>query len=181
MAQYNKKEREKLLQYARDNIAWKLGHLDNEPTTDIKGEECGAFVTLRKEGNLRGCIGNIISDRPLVETIREMSAAAAFRDPRFMPLSSNELDLISIEISVLTPLKKVDNIESIKIGRDGLYVRKGFHSGLLLPQVATEQGWNKETFIEHTFLKAGLSPDAINDEETEIFSFSAEVFSEEDQ
>lgn len=180
MAMLNKKEREKLLSYARNIIAWKLGKIDAEPEIDFKGEHCGAFVTLHKEGKLRGCIGNIVSDRPLVETIKEMAIAAAFRDPRFLPVVKDEYDRLSLEISILSPLKKVEKTETITTGRDGLYVRKGFNSGLLLPQVATEQQWDRETFIDHTFLKAGLTPDMRNDPQTEIFSFTAEVFSEED-
>lgn len=180
MAQLNKKERQSLLSYARENIAWKLGLREEEPQIDMAGEHCGAFVTLRKMGNLRGCIGNIVSDRPISETIHHMSMAAAFNDPRFLPLTKEEFEQISIEISILSPLKKVENTDMIKTGRDGLYVRNGYRSGLLLPQVATEQDWDRETFINQTFYKAGLSPEFREDEETEIFSFTAEVFSEED-
>lgn len=180
MALLNKKERESLLVYARENIAWKLGIGASEPAVDMEGELCGAFVTLRKAGNLRGCIGNIVSDRPLSETVRHMSLAAAFSDPRFIPLAKEEIDQISIEISILSPLKKVENTDQIKTGRDGLYVKNGYDSGLLLPQVATEQGWDRETFIDQTFLKAGMTPEMRNDDDTEIFSFTAEVFSEED-
>lgn len=179
MAMLNRKERENLLAYARDIIGWKLGKKDSEPQIDFTGENCGAFVTLHKEGNLRGCIGNIISDRPLAETIREMAIAAAFRDPRFTPVVADEYERLSLEISILSPLKKVEDTDSIVTGRDGLYVRNGFRSGLLLPQVATEQRWDRETFIDHTFMKAGLPPELRGDGETEIFSFTAEVFSEE--
>jgi len=180
MGQLNNKDKQLLLEYARNNISYKLGLREEPPVIDFKGERFGAFVTLRKEGNLRGCIGNIVSDRPIQETICEMSEAAAFRDPRFTPLSKNEIENISIEISILSPLEKVENLSKIKPGRDGLYVKNGFYSGLLLPQVATEQGWDREKFINHTFIKAGLSPEYIHDENTEIYSFTADVFSEED-
>jgi len=179
MAQLTKKERELLLYFARKNISWKLGQEETQPELELIGEHCGAFVTLRKEGNLRGCIGNIISDKPICETIREMSEAAALRDPRFLPLAADELDKITIEISLLSPLEKVENTANIKPGRDGLYVKNGFYSGLLLPQVATEQEWDRETFINQTFLKAGLTPEYRDDESTEIYSFTAEVFGEE--
>ncbi len=175
-----KKEKQKLLEYAKKTISYKLGIETEKPEIELEGPHSGAFVTLRKEGNLRGCIGNIVSDRSLSDTIRDMAEAAAFNDPRFMPLVADEFDKISIEISVLSALEKVENIAKIRIGKDGLLVRNGFHSGLLLPQVATEQDWDKTTFINQTFLKAGLSPDDLNDEKTEIFSFTADVFNELD-
>jgi len=180
MAQLNKKDKENLLEYARKNIAYFLGIEKVKPEIEAVGDHCGAFVTLRKEGNLRGCIGNIVSDKPLSETIHSMSEAAAFRDPRFTPVNKEELDLITIEISVLSPLEKVINPMKIRVGKDGLYVKNGYYSGLLLPQVATEQNWNRKTFLDQTFLKAGLTPEYINNENTEIFSFTAEIFSEED-
>jgi len=180
MGLLNRKEQEMYIQYARDSIAWKLGLIEKEPEMEPQGESLGAFITLKKSGNLRGCIGNIHSDRPLSETIRDMALSAAFHDPRFLPLKAEEVDLISIEISILSPLKKVEDRDRIKIGRDGLLVKNGFSSGLLLPQVATEQNWDIETFIEHTFRKAGLDPQKIDDPLTEIYSFTAEVFNEED-
>lgn len=179
MAILTKKEKVKLLEYARKTISYKLGIESEKPEIELEGSQCGAFVTLKKEGNLRGCIGNIISDRPISETIQDMSESAAFNDPRFLPLTADEMEKISIEISILSPLKKVEDVTKIKTGRDGLLVRNGFRSGLLLPQVATEQKWDRETFINHTFIKAGLNPDYINDENTEIFSFTADVFGEE--
>lgn len=180
MAKLSKREREALLEYARRNISWKLGVELNRPEIKTTGAHCGAFVTLRKEGNLRGCIGNIISERPLSETIGDMSESAAFKDPRFTPLAKDELDKISIEISILSPMERVENILKIKPGRDGLYVKNGFYSGLLLPQVATEQNWDRETFVNQTFHKAGLDSSFRDDEKTEIYSFTAEVFSEDD-
>lgn len=180
MSSLSKKEKLNLLNFARENIAWKLGLRSVEPELKLKVKPSGAFVTLHEDGRLRGCIGQIVSENPLSVTISRMAAAAAFEDPRFSPLGKDEFERISIEISILSPLEKVTDLEKIKTGRDGLLVRKGFHSGLLLPQVATEQNWDRETFINQTFYKAGLIPSAIKDSETEIFSFTAEVFREED-
>ncbi len=137
-------------------------------------------MTLKRGNMLRGCIGTIEPLNPLYETVAEMAIASAVRDPRFPPLSLEELPFVTIEISVLSPLEKVENIEEIETGKHGLLVRRGFFSGLLLPQVATEYGWDRETFLEHTCLKAGLPPSAWQDERTEIYKFTAEVFSKED-
>lgn len=139
-------------------------------------ENRGAFVTLHKHGNLRGCIGYIRAQKPLHETIREMALAAAFQDNRFKPVTKGELKDLEIEISVLTPLRKLDSIDEIEVGTHGIYIIKGFHSGLLLPQVATEYGWDRKTFLEHTCTKAGLPTDAWKEKDTEIYIFSADIF-----
>ena len=139
----------------------------------------GAFVTLNKDHQLRGCIGNIRGTEALYQTVSRMAIAAATEDPRFPPVRPEELDQITIEISVLTPLKKISSPEEIQIGRDGLYIEKGFYHGLLLPQVATEYGWNREEFLQHTCLKAGLPPDAWREGAT-TYSFSAQVFNEQE-
>lgn len=136
----------------------------------------GAFVSLHKEGMLRGCIGHIRGDRPLHETIKEMACAAAFEDPRFPPLTFEELDQVDIEISALTPLRKIAAIDEIEVGKHGIYMVKGFYSGLLLPQVPTEYGWDRLEFLEHTCSKAGLHKDAWKESDTEIYIFSADVF-----
>ncbi len=127
MAQLSPKDKKRILSFARKTITYKLGIEDKKPEIDLEGPHCGAFVTLRKEGNLRGCIGNIVSDRPLLETIHDMSESAAFNDPRFLPLTLDEIDKIKIEISILSPLEKVENLTKIKTGRDGLLVKNGFH------------------------------------------------------
>lgn len=139
-------------------------------------EARGAFVTLQKKGELRGCIGAIVTNRPLVETVKEMAVAAAVHDPRFPPLTAEEFKDVSIEISVLTPLRRITNVDEIQVGKHGLVMRQGGASGLLLPQVATEHGWDRNTFLEHTCRKAGLPLNAWKDERTEIYVFSAEVF-----
>ncbi len=136
----------------------------------------GVFVTITKHGNLRGCIGHIIADQPLYISCKEMAEAAALHDPRFNPVSEKELPELEIEISVLTPLEKVSDFKDIVIGRDGLLIRRGYQSGLLLPQVAVDYGWNIEEFLEQTCIKAGLPEDAYKLEGTEIYKFSAQVF-----
>jgi len=147
-----------------------------EIESKILRENCGAFVTLKIDGELRGCIGLIRGIKPLDETVIEMAQSAAFNDPRFVPLSEDELDKIDLEISVLSPMTVIDNIEEIKVGEHGLMIRKGYQSGLLLPQVAIEYGWDRETFLSHTCNKAGLEMDAYKDPNCEIQIFSAVVF-----
>ena len=140
-------------------------------------EKRGAFVTLLKEGHLRGCIGILEPLYPLYEVIQKMAISAAFEDPRFPPLQKEELSLIEIEISVLSPLRK-GTVEEVEVGKHGVYLIKGFRRGVLLPQVPVEYGWDKKTFLEHVCLKAGLSPDCYKDPDTEIYLFTAEVFKE---
>lgn len=139
-------------------------------------ENRGAFVTIHKKGQLRGCIGYIEGHGPLYKTIEEMAEAAAFRDPRFTPVKEKELPDLEIEISVLTPLKKIQDINEIQVGKHGIYIKKDWFSGLLLPQVATEYGWDRMAFLEHTCQKAGLPPNAWKDKDTEIYIFSADIF-----
>jgi AmmeMemoRadiSam system protein A len=139
-------------------------------------EKRGAFVTLKIRGQLRGCIGHTQPIKPLSQTVIDMAQAAAFQDPRFAPLSSKELPELEIEISALTPFRQIRDINEIVVGRHGLFIERGFNAGLLLPQVATEYGWDKVTFLEHTCLKAGLPKDAWKDGRTNIFIFSAEIF-----
>jgi AmmeMemoRadiSam system protein A len=175
----NKLQQQFLLAVAKEAIYAKLtGNLlpQYKVAEPVLNEKRGAFVTLHKHGRLRGCIGYIVGVVPLIETVKQMAIAAAFEDPRFPPLQLEEFEHLNIEISVLTPLKRVKEISEIKIGRDGLIVRKGFYQGLLLPQVAEEEGWDVETFLENTCLKAGLSPDSWKDPDTVIEKFSAQIF-----
>lgn len=139
----------------------------------------GAFVTIKIDGKLRGCIGNfgIRKARPLYLTVSEMAVAAAVQDPRFPPLEKRELPKIEIEISALTPLRPEKNPEKIEVGRHGIYITKGRRSGVLLPQVATEYRWDRVTFLEQTCRKAGLGPDEWK-EGASISTFEAEIFSE---
>ncbi len=150
--------------------------IKEEELTDILKEKRGAFVTLKRGGKLRGCIGNIIATTPLYKTVEIMARAAALDDPRFQPMKESELNDLEIEISALTPLERIESIDQIEVGKHGLYLKRGWSSGLLLPQVPGEYGWDLNTFLEHTCLKANLSPDAWKDPATEIYIFSAEVF-----
>jgi len=140
--------------------------------------ERGAFVTLRKKGQLRGCIGYIAPLKPLCLTVRDVAASAAVEDPRFPSVTSAELSELEYEISVLSPLHRVTDIKQIKVGQHGLVMLRGDREGLLLPQVPTEQGWDRKTFLEQTCLKAGLPENAWQDEGTDIFFFTALVFGE---
>ena len=139
----------------------------------------GAFVTLHSHGNLRGCIGNMVGSKPIYLTVRDMAVEAAVGDPRFPAVEASELEDIEIEISALSPLERVDSADKIQLGIHGVIVKKGFRSGVFLPQVATETGWSKEEFLSQLCAqKAGLSPDAWKDKSTELYVFTAEVFSE---
>jgi AmmeMemoRadiSam system protein A/AmmeMemoRadiSam system protein B len=141
-------------------------------------ENGAAFVTLRKKGDLRGCIGHVIAREPLYLSVRDMAVAAATEDPRFDPVRPDELAEIDIEVSVLTPPRPVKDVADLRVGRDGLILRKGFRQGLLLPQVADEYGWDVPTFLDQTCRKAGLPPGAWKDKDAEILSFQAIVFHE---
>lgn len=138
----------------------------------------GAFVTLKKKGQLRGCIGYIAPMKALYLTVRDVARAAALEDPRFRPVSVAELGELEYEISVLSPLRRVTDIKQIRVGQHGLLIKKGDYEGLLLPQVPTEEGWDRKTFLEQTCLKAGLPPQAWQDEDADLFMFSALVFGE---
>lgn len=141
-------------------------------------EHGGAFVTIHKHGRLRGCIGYIEPIFPLYKAIMQAAVSAATRDHRFPPLSSDELSEIDLEISILTPPKRISDVNEIKVGRNGLIIEKGPYKGLLLPQVPTEYNWDRETFLEHTCLKAGLPKDSWKDKEVAIYTFTAQVFGE---
>ncbi len=168
-----------LLDLARRSIQARLNNEPipkEEPPSRILKENRGAFVTIKIRGMLRGCIGLIRAARPLYETIIDMAQAAAFDDPRFAPLTSDEFENIEIEISALSPLVRVENLEEIKIGRDGLMIVLGLHSGLLLPQVATEYNWDRTAFLEQTCLKAGLPKNSYKEKEAQLYRFTADVF-----
>jgi AmmeMemoRadiSam system protein A len=150
----------------------------NIGTSPALKEKAGVFVTLKKKGQLRGCIGYIQAFMPLEQAVEKMALAAAFDDPRFPPVKRNELKEISFEISVLSPLKRITKLDEIEIGKHGLYIMRGCSSGLLLPQVATEYGWDCLTFLEQTCYKAGLSRDAWKDEDSAVFVFSADIIEE---
>jgi len=138
-------------------------------------EESGVFVTLEEHGNLRGCIGYVFPVKPLYIGVRDNAISAAVRDPRFPPVTEAELAELDVEISIMTPLAETDWRE-IEVGRDGLYIEGYGRAGLLLPQVATDQGWDEETFLVHVCYKAGLPADAYEDPDVKLFTFQARVF-----
>lgn len=139
----------------------------------------GAFVTLKRRGELRGCIGTLECRRSLPEEVARVAVSAAREDPRFEPVRPSELDDLDVEVSVLGPLEPIDPLDptAIDIGRHGLVVEHGWRRGLLLPQVATEWGWDRETFLAHTCAKAGLPPDCWRNGAT-VYRFAADVFGE---
>lgn len=178
----NKKQRKELLEIARKSIEayLKTGRKTETSESDpVLLEKMGVFVTLKEKGQLRGCIGNIIAREPLYIAVRDMAIEAAVSDPRFARLETQELKNIEIEISVLSPLEKIDSADKIKLGTHGVLIRKGFDSGVFLPQVAQETGWSKEKFLSCLcFHKAGLKADAWKDKTSDMYIFTAEVFSE---
>jgi AmmeMemoRadiSam system protein A len=140
----------------------------------------GAFVTLKIGGSLRGCIGRFEPNLPLSEVVKDMAAAAATQDPRFPPVSKNELAKLHYEISVLSPLRKVKTAEEVEVGKHGVEIIKGFRGGVFLPQVATENHWDKETFLSVLCAeKAGLPPDCWRDPSATLLVFTAQVFGDE--
>jgi AmmeMemoRadiSam system protein A len=177
------KEQKALLKLARGRIARLVGRQGEGPQAgDLPGPEVkrGAFVTLHKQGRLRGCIGNFISEEPLTELIEDMAVAAASQDPRFPPLSGPELEQVDLEISVLSPLKRVRDVSEIQVGTHGIYLVSPRGRGVLLPQVATEYGWDRETFLDQTCVKAGLEPGCWRRPDTDILIFSAQIFGEKE-
>jgi AmmeMemoRadiSam system protein B/AmmeMemoRadiSam system protein A len=143
-------------------------------------QDRGAFVTLKESGELRGCIGYTVAMQPLAETVRDVATYAALRDPRFRPVTASELSQLQYEVSVLSPLRRVSDINQIKIGEHGLMIVKGATRGLLLPQVAPEQHWDRNTLLDETALKAGLPAKAWRDKDSDLFMFTAVVFGESD-
>lgn len=180
----SREQKSKLLKLASSSIEYYLKNNKKlEVTESDPGlkQENGAFVTLHRHGQLRGCIGNLIGEKPLYLTIRDMAVEAAVGDPRFPPLKVSELNDIEIEISVLSPLKRINNPEDIVLGKHGVLVKNGFRTGVFLPQVATETGWSREEFLSYLCShKAGLAPLAWKDKDTEIYIFTATVFSQQD-
>jgi MEMO1 family protein len=173
-------ERKALLAFARET----LNRLMTTDTTPLARGfsprlQCpqGAFVTLKKHGELRGCIGQMAPEMPLVQTIGAMAVQAALNDRRFSPVKANELKEIEIEISVLTPMQRVSGPSALVIGRDGVVLQKGDRSAVFLPQVAVEQGWNREQWLDNLCLKAGLLVGAWR-KDSQFLAFQADVFGE---
>jgi AmmeMemoRadiSam system protein A len=184
MNMLNQEQRTILLRIARESIAAVLDggrpDLDQYPADEVLRRPAGAFVTLsERNGELRGCIGSLHPVAPLYQAVSMSAINAAFRDPRFYPVKRDELPNLHVEISVMGPIEPVRTLEEIMVGRDGLIVTRGHFSGLLLPQVATEYGWDVDTFLGQTCRKAGLPLDAWRTGETRIERFPAEVFGEQ--
>lgn len=173
-------EQQELLKIARAAIVAKIS-TGKVPVIDTESEvlkaQNGCFVTIKQLDRLRGCIGNFVSDKPLYLLVQEMAVAAATQDPRFYPMKQPDLENFHLEISVLSPLKKIAAIKEIVVGTHGIYIVKNASRGVLLPQVATEYGWDLETFLDHTCLKAGL-PEKAWQKDCDIYIFSAQVFGE---
>ncbi|MFH1790945.1 MAG: AmmeMemoRadiSam system protein B [Candidatus Omnitrophota bacterium] len=180
----NDDQRKKLLKLARDSITQFLKEkkrpelTDNDPSLN---REMGAFVTLRSHEDLRGCIGNLVGHGPFYMTVRDMAIEAATDDPRFRSVTLREMDDIDIEISMLSPLEKISDPNIIEVGKHGVIVRQGFRTGVYLPQVATETGWNREQFMNSLCAqKAGIQADAWKKGACDMYIFTAEVFGEKD-
>ncbi len=181
----NIEQGKKLIGLAKKTIRSELSKEDLDIEKNIKKDfdkKQGVFVTITIDKQLRGCIGIPYPTEKLWKNLISSAKSAAFKDPRFRPLTKEEFENIEIEVSVLTEPKRISPInnknlkEKIKIGKDGLIIKKGLNSGLLLPQVATEQRWDAKTFIEQTCTKAGLDIDEWKD--SEIYTFQADIFSE---
>lgn len=178
----NFQQKEKLLSVARQAITTYLQTGKKAPISEsdpVLNQKSGAFVTLHQRQELRGCIGNLIGNQPLYLTVADMAIEAAVGDPRFPEVSLSDLKEVEIEISVLSALEKVVSADKIELGKHGVLVRRGSQSGVFLPQVATETGWSREEFLNNLCAqKAGIAADAWKDKDTQLYVFSADVFSE---
>ena len=177
--------REAIIEDLTGTISPTLARVAVTPPGDIVGEE-GAFVTLKKRGyatqggsSLRGCIGNIIGRRPLYRLIQRLACESAFHDPRFSPVRLSELESLIVEISVLTVPFSIVSYQDIEVGKHGVILTLGYHRAVFLPQVAIEQGWDKELMLAHLAMKAGLAPDGWRDERCSFEVFEALVFAED--
>ncbi|MBU0765729.1 MAG: AmmeMemoRadiSam system protein B [Bacteroidetes bacterium] len=173
-----------LLKLARKTIEdyinkGKVEELKEADFSETLGLHCGAFVTLHKDGQLRGCIGRFMADEPLYKVVQDMAVSASTRDYRFSTVTSSEIADLEVEVSVLSPLKQIDSIDQFEMGKHGIYIKKGYKSGTFLPQVANETRWTKEEFLGHCSRdKAGLGWDGWKD--ADLFIYTANVFSEKD-
>jgi len=181
MTSLSERAKKTLLEAARRAIEAELSGLPT-PLPSVSDaallEPRGAFVTLHKKGALRGCIGIFESTKPLIEVVMDMAISAAFHDPRFPPLHPAELPEVDIEISALSPLRPISSPDEIQVGKHGIYITLGPYRGVLLPQVATEHGWDRDTFLDQTCWKAGLAPGCWKDPACRISIFTAEIFGE---
>lgn len=184
---FTKDDEELALKIVRENITSYLNDKEYMPNTELPeifNQEMGVFVTLNKKGSLRGCIGYIEAYEPLIDALLDLSLASAFDDPRFAPVTKDEMDDITIEISLLSKpqlikVKEYDEyLTQIKIGEDGLIIENGYYRGVFLPQVPIEQNWNILQYLENLGYKAGASANLWKKESTKIYKFQAHVFEE---
>ena len=172
---FSKLEKDQLFTIARNSIKTMLYEkkritIDAEKIPESLKKQLGAFVTLKIDGRLRGCIGRFLSSDPLYEVVKESALSSAFEDTRFLPLTKEEYDKTDMEITILGPMKKINNINEIILGKHGIYIKKDFRSGTMLPQVATENGWTVEQFLGYTSRdKAGLGWDGWKNAELYIY------------
>jgi len=138
----------------------------------------GCFVSIHQKGELRGCIGNFQAELPLFREVAKMATSSATQDPRFYPVQQKELSSLTLEISVLSPLQKIEDIAEIEVGKHGIYLEKSFHRGVLLPQVASEHGWTRDEFLNQTCTKAGLPTNAWQSDDADIYTFTAQIIGE---
>jgi AmmeMemoRadiSam system protein A len=175
-------DRQYLMNLAKESVRRAVSgerYEPSPPTSAVLSNKGAAFVTLKEDGDLRGCIGHVIARIPLYQCVNDVARAAAVQDTRFSPVRKDEIPRLSFEISVLTPPEPTTP-DNVVVGRDGLIMSRGGRSGLLLPQVPIEWNWEKEEFLSHTCMKAGLPSDCWKDPETEIQRFRAIVFGEDD-
>ncbi len=176
------KDKKTLLKIARETVetyvkTGKKSPIDTTGFSDALKTPCGAFVTLNKQHRLRGCIGIFSTDLPLYQVVQNMAVSAAMNDPRFSPVRENEVDKLKIEISVLTPMRKINSIDEVIVGKHGIYIKKGYRHGTLLPQVATDNNWTREQFVNYCAqYKAGIPLSELKD--AELYIYEAIVFEE---
>lgn len=177
-------DKKQLLKIARDTIvsylqSGRIPVIEKKNLSPYLISKCGAFVTLHKNGSLRGCIGRFTANDELFDIVQQMAVASATNDSRFSKVGQDEINLIDIEISVLTPLRKINSIDEIEVGKHGIYIKKGFSTGTFLPQVAIETGWTKEEFLGYCSKnKAGIGWEGWKD--AKIFTYEAIVFGEKE-
>jgi AmmeMemoRadiSam system protein A len=178
----NREQQRTLLRVAREAVEAAVRNQQYRPESDdpVLRAPGAAFVTLKERGNLRGCIGTIEAHEPLVLSVASMARAAALEDYRFAQVGPAEAPGLSIEISVMTPPERVTDASQIEVGVHGLIIEQGACKGLLLPQVPVEWGWDREEFLDHTCMKAGLPRGSWRGGECKLYAFAAEVFGEEE-
>ena len=181
MDRFDPSQRKLILNLVREAIRKRLQSSEelSSPPDDFLSAPAAAFVTIRISSELRGCIGTTEASRPLGETVISCAISAAFRDPRFPPLRAEEYPQIDLEVSVLSTFHRIHSVEEIEVGKHGVVLSLGYHRGLFLPQVAIQQGWDRDTFLQYTCRKAGLPVNTWKNPEAKIEIFTAEVFGEE--